>query len=233
MYNPQDTRIILKSDFRDFYDYWFDNHYGVGNELTFYRISKGGMNRIEIMEHFKSFGYSVPEFGFVKNMIITPEHKKQMWVVHTNIDVHRGEGKDLVSGEKALSYYPNEFCVSYKGNPESVGKSFRKLVIGNRNFTIFYKSEDDWRSNCGNVECKIDLEYLSNVPRDKVFNRKFCNLPLFAVDGVVYNGEGYYLDFNIAPGIPKEIRSVISDKEIADEIKNWILIQGENYDKKC
>lgn len=220
-------KIYLRSDFTDYYDYHFNSY--SPNYLRFTRLSKSGMSRQEMFEFFTKLGISTPIYGKVKEVGLQLEkdynkinpkfiEQYQQVVVYLDQNCHRGEGKIKVSIQEGLNKYPNLFCSQYIVNTRSGnGLSWRHLQIGDLPLWLEYSSENDWRSNCGDVEIKI-LE--QDQPQ---FHPKICN-PLWAID-FVFNGIRLHaIDFNIAPQVKGTgIENILSAKDCANAIKRGIL----------
>lgn len=151
-------KLQLKSDFRETYDAWFDTEGPV-----FRRMTADGPNRIEMFQLLASLGYAVPLHGYVQDVLgyYWNNNVVDHLVVYHDIEAHRGEGKNLFKPrdcELAMKYKPddfaNRFCSAFikqEGDPTSL----RLLKIGTEVFYIEYKSNDLWRSNCGDVETRI------------------------------------------------------------------------------
>lgn len=187
--------MILKSDFLDWYDYEFD-----GKGEIFSRFSRSGMSRPEMMEHLKSLGYIVPQYGLASDI------ETGIVVVHADINSHRGEGKFLRTTEEAIKDFPRAFCMKYIDCQK--GQSFRKLIVGNKMFHIKYWSDHNWRSNCGEgVEEVIE----SNIPVAETETK------LYAIDFVMElrTNKLFAVDYNIAPSLAP-LKGIITAKEVLE-----------------
>lgn len=212
------NKLVLKSDFHDYYDHWFDRVYYPEEEyITFERYSRSGMNRQEMLEYLELNGYNVPKHGLVKDLSL---QKDQKVVVYLDINSHRGMDKILSSFGESLKFYPMNYCMEYKKvNDNNLGHSFRALRIGDLNFSLFYKSQDSWMSNQGNVNISIldtEIDNLKKLLPDR---------PLLAVDFVIPKEENkmYAIDLNISPGLTwTGIEDILDAKEIVDTIKHYI-----------
>ncbi len=201
-------KLQLKSDFSDFYDYYFDKEGAV-----FIRNATGGLPRSQMLRYLQELGFLVPPNAKVKNLAAIYPDKKL--VVYTDEMAHRGEGKELLSAKDALEKYPEKHASIYIEESNSI--SHRLLQVGGKRWWLKYESTDDWRSNVGEV--KIDIES---------YKDEYCpliNQPLFAIDFVPsHNDELYWaVDFNVAPGIRYSgLEETIKPTEIVNLIKDAV-----------
>ncbi len=109
---------------------------------------------------------------------------------------------------EALKLYPNIYCSEYIGYRP--GESYRLLQIGERSFWYHYKSANDWRSNCGEVEIgqpiEIELWWMKfaishNNPPAAVRPIKLNDYPIFAIDFIDSEIGKLAIDLNTAPGL--------------------------------
>lgn len=215
--------LKLVSDFRDYYDHWFDRE---GFELR--RITTDGPSRPDMFNLFEMARIHTPRHGLVKDM---PTDTK--WaVVYLNETSHRGEGKELMLADDARRLYPDKFYSEYLNFPNNeptlsyknqyFGSSWRELFIGDRSYFLHYINCDDWRSNVGDdirIECETD--------RVGKRGKKDLHYPLYAIDYVwdPQKSDFAAVDLNIAPGIGgTPIEDVLPGQQIVYELKNWIKI---------
>jgi hypothetical protein len=193
---------MLRTDFFDYYDHWFDL-----DGQAFKRLSTGGMSRGNMLIHLNNHGIATPAFGPVQTLAATIPGIKNL-VVYTNERSHRGEGKLLLSLDAALRDHPGTLASVYVGQDHGI--SHRLLQVGEYSFWLRYQSKD-WRSNYGDVDVVLldcGADYHPTIDQ-----------PLFALDFV---GESPFLavDFNIAPGIRGTgVEELLSGKEVVDAIK--------------
>ena len=213
--------LKLVSDFRDYYDFWFDKE---GFELR--RVTTEGPSRSEMFKLFQGHKIHTPRHGIVKDM---PADVK--WrVVYVDESLHRGEGKELVQAEEARQKYPSLFCCEYLSFPSNeptmsykekyFGSSWRELVIGNNYFFLHYINCDDWRSNVGDdIRIELNASYPGKRPK------KDLHYPLYAIDYVFDDQKGDFaaVDLNIAPGFGgTDVEDVLKGPQVVTELKRWI-----------
>lgn len=216
-------KIKLISNFLDYYDHWFD---GYDSDIIFKRMSNDGMPRKEMLEYLKKIGLRVPKFGKAAQL------KSKYVVVHLDQRLHCGEGKIKILLNDAIEQYPEHLAVEYIPHGSV---SLRYLQIGSKYFWLKYTSQDDWRSNCGDV----NIEILSNPGGERGYfdldrQQKIFNHPLFAIDFIYQEQKNHLfaIDFNIAPGIKgTRIEDFLPAKELAGLIKAEIL--REEIDQYC
>lgn len=190
-------RYRLYSDFIDYYDHYFDS-----DGIRFERFTYGGMNRIDMLK-WLSKNYPTVQHGYVDKIPPT-----DYVVVYTNPKAHMGEGKILLPYNEAIMKYPNYYCSEFvKCGP----KSTRLLYAGRFKICLEYSSDDDWRSNCSNVNTTIlSIEVGDPGPA-----------ALCAIDFV----RGLAVDYNIAPGL-----GCVEHELKADNIANAIK---EDLDRRA
>lgn len=208
-------QLKLNSDFFDYYDSVFDE-----DGLEFRRVTTDGPNRKQMFYLFKRLGLQTPLFGnyqdFVNNI-----YAGQV-VIHKNINSHIGQDKELKYFGLLTEEDRQCFLVEYIYHPLTIlfdykGLSTRYLFVGNRCFKMRYTSDNDWRSNCGNSWVS-DFDMVVPIP----IYRSRIPYPMFAIDFVGDDMELKAIDFNVAPGIPKEfLNKYMSPTQIYLELKSW------------
>lgn len=202
-------KLKLKSDFSDYYDFWFDREGEV-----FIRNARNDVDRTQIFQILKKqFKLKVPMHGICRDM---KEHfnKRDRVVVYTDPLAHCGEGKILIPFGEALYEHPDCLIAEYlKGEKRS--QSIRYLSIGTKAFFLGYESDDEWRSNCGDVKVEIVGNLYYKMP--------YCDLPLFAIDFIKDYDTFYGVDFNSAPGLNGTgIEDLLKPAEVVQLIKDRI-----------
>jgi hypothetical protein len=193
----------LVSDFRDYYDHWFNN-----NDPVFERLMISGPRKEGQFGLIECCGYKVVAHGRPKDF-----NSNDLLVVYLDETLHAGEGKTLMPQPIALEQYPDRLCSLYI---ESNSLSTRYLWIGHRCFELIYENLDkrEWRSNVGEVDIRFVTE-LFNHPHPKMLNRH----PLVAIDFV----NGLAIDLNISPGLKwTGIEDILSGREVYKLISDWM-----------
>lgn len=206
-------KFKLITDFHDYYDHYFDL---IGE--PFYRKSRSGMNRIEMFKFLEDNDILTVYNGYPKNIISSLGiFCNREFIIYTDLDAHRAEGKIKVRAKEALEKYSENYCSEYIDyNP---GVSYRHLQIGDIKCWLKFQS-NDWRSNYGNVDIEvISVDKNLYCNKDKNELNKY---PLYAIDYVKdHNGDLLAVDFNIAPQIKGTgIEDIIPAKEIVEQIKS-------------
>lgn len=114
--------MLLISDFRDYYDHWFDN-----SGPTFERLMVAGP--IKSQAGYKVIPNATPEY-FNPNDLL---------VVYLDETLHAGEGKVLLPQPLALEQHPDKLCSLYIA---SNSLSTRYLWIDSRCFELTYENLD-------------------------------------------------------------------------------------------
>lgn len=226
--------LQLKSDFIDYYDHWFANSYQ--EYPIFSRLSVDGISREAQFAKLQAMGLQVPEHGMVSALYRDYETRLQQQgfndtevkgmlelmqlVVYTDPYAHAGEGKCVLGYSDALRLYPTHFASLYiMQNVKNLGISLRYLRIGKRQFWLRYASENDWRSNAGEVSITLLSEEKPKSLTDKLKHPE----PLLAVDFITGQGGGLLaIDHNTAPKLKGTgIENVLPAKEAVAEIVSW------------
>jgi hypothetical protein len=211
--------VILRSNFTDYYDGFFDSPNSV-SPLVFERFTNRGMNRSEILGFLSRNGFSVPKHGKLKDIGKWAPHLRdsQLVVLYLDEESHRGENKQLMTVADALNSYPACLAAEFVGTSKESGHGLRLVQVGLKYFWIDLQS-DDWRASSGNVTTFIK-KHGSGLQSTLFF-------PLWAIDFVPVNLSGneilYAVDFSAAPIVGEYGMDEILDAETAArEIKQMV-----------
>lgn len=213
--------VILRSDFTDYYDSYFDDPASI-SPLVFERFTNKGMKRSEILGFLARNGFSVPKYGIIKNIGKWAPHLRdsQYVVLYLDEESHQGKNKLLMTVGEALTSHPDHLAAEFVGTSEHRGSSLRLVQIGLKFFWVDLQS-DDWRASSGNVSPKIR----------KHGNSTQSNLlyPLYAIDFVPVNISGnevlYAVDFSSAPIVGEYgINELLDAETAAREIKQMVNV---------
>jgi hypothetical protein len=187
-------KLSLKSDWRDYYDHMF--HMFGDDLVVFERLSRSGPNKEQQFDFLVSLGQNTPSYGKISDLLDETKDDTQKFVIYDDLDAHAGDGKRLVDYQQALKEPVDSFASSYIPRQQENPITLRWLQVGYQPFLLEYSSDDDWRSNCGDVNIKI-LQVSDLIgPIRKV------PYPLWAIDYIpLNNGEVVAIDFNISPGL--------------------------------
>ncbi len=208
-------KLKLKSDFNSYYDHAFDS-----DGFEFRRVTTDGPTRIEMFKYFQKLGFATPLFGTHSTFVNQGFLPKAKVVVHNDIKMHCGEGKELKEFCELDEQDKQCFLVQYIPNPENLfgnykSRSTRFLFVGFRCFRMEYISNEDWRSNCG------DGDIINFYEIDMPYWRNKVHYPLVAIDFVGDELDLKAIDFNVAPGVPSDIHSFVPASQFVLEIKKW------------
>jgi len=219
-------KLVLRSNFRDYYDHWLDPM----ADHTLRRFTTDGMDRFSQLHFMERNGLTVPAYGPVswllnplprygapeaRNCRLSKKCKKL--VVYTDQRAHCGEGKLLLDPEQALADYPECLASEYIG--DCPGISWRLLQVGMHTFWIEYRNNDDWRSNYGDFITFQIIGKEQGWAKHPERNITLFKLPLFAIDFAL-GDQLYAVDFNVAPGIRGTgVEDLLPPREAADSIK--------------
>ena len=211
--------VILRSNFTDYYDAYFDDSTSV-SPLVFERNTGKGMTRSELLGFLERNGFSVPKHGAMKQIRKWAPHLRddQLVVVYLDETSHRGENKLLLTVAEGLHNHPDCLAAEFLGSGPDKGHALRLLQVGMKYFWIELKS-DNWRAGMGHVETSIK----------KHGEGQQSNLlyPLFAIDFVPVHFGGnevlYAVDFSPAPIVGEYgIDQMLDGPTAAREIKQTL-----------
>ncbi|MDR3589429.1 MAG: hypothetical protein P4N41_07175 [Negativicutes bacterium] len=212
--------VILRSDFTDYYDSYFDNPNSV-SPLVFERYTNTGMSRSEILGFLSRNGFSVPKYGKLKDVGKWAPHLRdsQLVVVYLDEASHRGENKLLMTVATALRTHPQCLAAEFMGTSKDSSYGRRLVQVGMKYFWLDQRSSNDWRASTGNVTTVI-TKHGCGLQSNLFF-------PLWAIDFVPVNFSGnetlYAVDFSAAPIIGEFGMDEILDAETAArEIKQIV-----------
>jgi hypothetical protein len=206
-------KLKLVSDFMDYYDHWFDRE---GQE--FRRVTTEGPTRYEMFQTLRDAGYATPPLfllgpALYEHVHFTKDNFKV--VVYLEERSHCGEDKILLSLEDAIEAHPGKWASLYLGDDCPV--SMRFLYVGFYEIALDYSSDDEFRSNVGNVQI-----YIYDIRKVKSrFN--YVLPPLCAVDGVQHKGFFKAFDLNIAPGIKGTgVEDTVKAEDLVQSLKDYM-----------
>jgi hypothetical protein len=222
-------KLRLVSDFRDYYDHWFDL-----DGQPFERIAVGGMSRPEMLAYLDTLDLTAPRHGTVRELAT----EGFPLVVYTDERAHRGEGKQVMLPWDAEREYPDTFAARYYGGlticpitaywptaehnhheQKCRSSTLRYLTVGRRTWVLGYWSDTDWRSNCGEGGVCV-LDEMSPLSIKWRGIREKVGLPLWAFDAILTESQEIAVDFNIAPGLRGTgMEDVLSPAEVVDLLK--------------
>lgn len=223
-------KIRINSDFRDYYDHAFCGSYEKP-DVTFERNSTGGISRSAMFAALESAGLLTPRHGLVRDLIpglrTGASNLPQAFVedlqvvVHLDEQAHAGEGKVLLRLAEAETKHPDAFAAEYLPTVAGSGSiSYRHLRVGSRMFWLRYTSQDDWRSNCGDVQIEFLCEAGRVTPKVSFFDLS----PVVAVDFILIGRKMYAIDLNVAPGLRDTgIEKILRPSDVLQEVDSWFV----------
>lgn len=196
--------VKLVSDFRDqHYDFMFKPN----GTKTYRRMSAEGPDKINQFLILSSMGFKIPPIGSVEYLYhMWDKDTEEPWVVvYTDQSKHTGDGKTLLPVSKAVDLYPGFFASIYIRNSNPTPTSYRALYVGSKYLFMRYRSNDAWRSNCGDVYIEEASDVLKDTTEKIILNEMgvpLTSVPIVAIDFVLDVTERLIaIDLNIAPGI--------------------------------
>jgi hypothetical protein len=201
----------------DYYDHWFDRE-----GVAFHRMSRTRLSRNDaLLKLTNDMGIQVPTFNLIRNLyefkLLEPDEEV---VVYIDEYAHASEGKEKMLLSEAYSRYPDRVASIYLRRRSGKPMSLRYLRIGPDDiWWLEYWSDDEWRSNYGNVKIVIADDYTIRAckfhdPRET---------PLLAID-FIESRDGLWaaIDYNTSPGLRHTpIEETVSGIEIVSKIKKW------------
>lgn len=222
-------KIKLNSDFIDYYDHEFCGS-ATTPDAELNRWSKCNFSKQQQFDFMLKLECNPVPNGMVKE--IASQHGCKKVVVYHDVYSHRGEDKRLMDATEALEKFPSHFCSLYVPSLNAdKPMTIRQLFIGDFLFVLQYSSNDEWRSNCGEVE----ILFKGFQPNNNT------DFPLYAIDFIEQqDGKLLAIDVNLSPGIKgTPIEKMLKPKQIYDIIAGWIeqkrniFDSGKRYTERC
>lgn len=217
--------VKLVTDFYDFYDHWFDR-----DGIVWERKAGDGIPRDEAFLYMScNLGLRTPPVGTTDDLVeaIPPV---SLLEAGDNIDVvvyldqmaHCGTHKIKMNIMEACEAFPDHLSSMYIDQSTDHPKTTRWLKLGYHQHWLVYESDDDWRSNCGDVSVRqAEEDEIALFSNDLWKNTK--DYPLCAIDFVQSSGGLWYaIDFNSAPGLRHTPIEDLKAEEVAYCIKEYI-----------
>ena len=212
--------VVLRSNFTDYYDEYFDPANSVA-PLIFNRFTDQGMTRTEIFAFLERNGFTVPKHGILRDIDKWAPHLRdnQYVVVYLDERSHRGENKLLLTVGEGLNQHPNCLAAEFMGTDKNSGHSIRHVQVGKKFFRISLTS-DDWRAGGANVKAEI-IKHGEGLQTKLLY-------PLWAIDFVPVQYRGnqvlYAVDFSAAPKVGEYgMDQILDAKTAAAEIKEIVV----------
>jgi len=201
-------KLVLKTDFVDSYDDYFDVLDEPEPHINFHRFTRTNISRENSFKKLLSMNEPVVPHGYLRDLS-EQFFSAEKFVVYTDTYSHSGKGKELIDRSK-IDRYSDLFSSLYLG--EEVSVSYKKIVIGNKVFWSKYKSTHSWKSNVGDVETLSKVKETTPIKND--------NFPIYTIDYVSGAGFLWSIDLNLAPEL-KNLCLPLNPKEIHSEIYDW------------
>lgn len=224
--------VKINSDFHESYDHMFD----VGETDSTWNRMSVDMVRRSALNVLQQMRLNVPYYDNVSNMYDLMSTFNPLVVVYTEAFAHRGEGKKWTRlSLETLQKHCNDLAMLYVAQRDRPGSvSYRYLRMGRRTMWLRYESDDEWRSNCGNVE----ITEISRPSEMQFTNAGLLDpqdRPCIAVDFVSsIGGKWWAVDFNTSPGVDHTpFTETYSPEEIVNSIKEWFQLNAARLKRRA
>lgn len=202
------TRVLLSSDFNDFYDSALTASDEVKCSGFIYerQLSKSS-SRGRALGKLRNLGIKTIELKQVTEFNrFTPA-----LVVYTDPFKHYGQGKHVIGYSEAVSTYP--VCLASQFIEESEGISVKFTQVGTRRFRTVYKSKDKYSLDHGKV---LDICELERTKSSSI------RLPIFSIDYIAIGKTMVATDFNEVQKLEGTgIETILSVDDVASEIMSY------------
>lgn len=194
--------IKLESDYTDYYDDIFSDD----GDIIYKRLTSDCMPRGKALKFLSELGVPTIEIGQVTNFNIIAYDKL---VVYTNSKQHGGVGKQIVTNERARSYYSNYLATPYI--EDTNGVSLKYIQIGRIAIQIGLQNR--------NNGVDIISGDVTSINRIDVGLNNLIKLPIFSIDYIPVNGIMTAIDFNSAENLGRfGLDKVVTPEEILEEL---------------
>lgn len=210
--------MVLKTDYRDVYDAFFDLEGPVFERFSRQPAGFPKMEQFRLLAtHFQQ---PIPRVGLVRDLADCHE-----LVVYIDEFGHAGNGKERMSGAKADLLLPNKLAAEFVRTHEdpTCSRSRKVTFIGNHCIGVEILCRGDWRTNSGDLE----IEIIEHIKTKNDF------LPLYSIDMIpdIRTGQWLSIDLNTAPGLRGlGFDELLRPREMAEAIKQWCY---EHPDKRA
>lgn len=209
-------KVVLRSDFLDYYDHWFDKITTPAQvHRIFERYSFQGLRKPAQLDYLASQGLRVPRSGPPAQLLMDCPKI----VVYDDVRAHRGLGKRVAC--RVEDFGDATFAAEFIDAEALYNKatSFRQLGIGARRFSLKYESLDPWRSNVAPFNYDVEISLIDRILPD-VSKQEYA---LYAIDFVENEAGFWAVDFNTAPGLRGTgLEDVLAGREVYETIRDWV-----------
>ena len=212
--------MYLSSDFRDFYDHWFESNGDVGLERT----NQGVLSKIEALDLLVSLGIPTVEYG---NAEFARSLQDEFVLVITNPYGHAGLSFMKIDRTDAMLHNFGDAFIRYY--EDALPYTIRALYIGDSAYHLVIRNGKHYKSN-------VDTEsiFYDDFDMPKLLSRFSLGalgtqFPLYAVDFIeLSDGRLLACDLNTSPGMRHTpLRDMIPPVEVATKIQEAVARIGE------
>lgn len=191
--------LVIKSDFKDFYDNICDD-----TGIVYNRYLSNSMQRGVALNRLRELGIKTIDIKQVTSINRTQANKL---VVYTNSKLHESKGKMIVPLDEAYEMYPAHLASIFYTSANGI--TLKYLQIGSLRFRLYFQSDIESLEK-GKL---YKIEKLSNS------NDRFINLPIYSID-YIFNGKDMIAtDFNEVQNLEKiYMNNYVSSEDIVKEI---------------
>lgn len=210
-------KVMLISDFEDFYDDFFDKE-----GIPFERLRANELNRKQIPKRLAKHSLIPTLVGRVGKF-----RKKLLWdapvIVYTDVDRHDGGEKLKMTYKEAYNNYKNNYMSLFIENKEEEAVLYRYIRVGESVFFFKLKGHS-WNSNDG-----FEVLDCERVREEDDLDMKPFDSPILLIDFIPTLDEKgdqwlFAIDLNFSPTLKGSgIEKLATGEEIVELIKDWIL----------
>lgn len=153
------------------------------HDILSIRKPKNSIDRLSTLVYLECLGYTVPQFGLIKDLYKSNESQKKCVVWSYN-------GNQMMTIGQACKKYPHGYGAMYVGQEGAVTVTSKYVQIGSNGYWIDLHSYDNWMSNRGTWKASVASVVCEYHP--------VVNMPFFSMD-FVRSDKVYAFDFDVEP----------------------------------
>lgn len=222
------ARIIIDSDYKDYYDNALRERDERNISFTLKRRKDERVDRPSRFNFMSKLGLKTPLYGKIKELIPSLLERDQILTDCPGIEdvfeviVYLPEKKNnkiRLTYRQAINRYPDHFgCEYIPSAPSGVGVSWEYICIGTSAFWLQRASSNNWQANKGDARIRLSKAKKKRL----ILEDTLLNDCLFSTTFIMLRNRMIAVNYHTSPiikGTP--IQGVLSAKDASECIKSW------------